>query len=247
MKALMYTLPLFSALAFACLSQAVKAETIGADDFSEPADTAINDKAPDVGSGNWSAGAQTISGAGVLDTNSVSEHSGSFLNLTRALGAGEILTLTFTSAESAGEMFTGGGAYAGMSFYIGGSEKFFIGDPGGGQPVNGWSLDGFAGGSGLVQSGLGAEAVTGVFTYSYDTGNATLTVSDGVDSASIARTYDPAQAIDRFRIQSGGTGTPQTNGIAIDSFSIVAAVPEPASLGLLAWGALGLMLWARKR
>lgn len=243
MKALTYTLTLMGAVALAGFAAPARAEVIGADDFSESDGTGINGKAPDVGGGNWSGpGGQTIVG-GILDTKQVGQHQGSFLDLARALGAGEVLTLRFTSAESAGLMFDING-YAGMSFYIGGDEKLFIGDPGGGQPVNGWSLDGFAGGSGLAQSGLGAEAVNGVFTYSYDTGAASLTVTDGANSATATRTYDPGLGLNRLRIQSGSSdGT----GLAIDSFTVTAGVvPEPASLGLIALGTVALMLRARR-
>lgn len=233
-------------LAMACIAFCgrASAEIIGADDFSEYTGTAVNGKLADIGGGAWSApGTQTIVG-GILDTDLVGQHEGSFLDLTRALGPGEILTLTFISAESAGAMFHLDG-YAGMSLYVGGSEKLFIGDPGGGQAVNGWALDGFAGGGPSTYTGLGSEAVTGTFTYNYDTGLGTLIVSDGVNSASTTHNYDPALALNRFRIQSGSS---DAAGLAVDSFNIsVAPVPEPASLGLLAAGAAVCLACQRKR
>lgn len=244
MKALASILSLALVLSGMGRMGTASAEIIGFDDFSEADGTAVNGKAADIGGGNWSSGGQTIVG-GVLDTASVGQHSGSFLNLTRALGPGETLSLRFTSTESAKQMFNIDG-YAGMSFYINGDERIFVGDPGGGQPVNGWSLDGFAGGSGLAQSGLGSEAVTGLFTYSYDTGAATLSVSDGMTSAAVNRTYNPGLALNRFRIQSGST---DNTGLAIDSFTVIAGapVPEPTSFALLALGIAAAVIRARKR
>lgn len=242
MKTLSGILSLSIALACIALCGQASAEIIGADDFSEADGTAVNGKPADVG-GSWGApGGQNVVG-GALDTKLVGQHQGSFLDFTRALGPGEILKLNFTSAESAGTMFDING-YAGMSFYINGDEKLFVGDPGGGQPVNGWALDGFAGGSGIAYSGLSSEAVTGTFTYNYNTGGATLQVSDGTTSASASRTYDPGLAINRFRIQSGSS---DATGLAISSFSVSAAVPEPATLGLLAMGAAACLACARNR
>ena len=242
MKTLSGILSLSLALACIALGGQAHAEVIGADDFSEADGTAVNGKPADVG-GTWGApDGQNVVG-GVLDTDPVGQHQGSFLDFTRALGPGEILTLTFTSAESAGTTFDVNG-YAGMSFYIGGDEKLFIGDPGGNQAVNGWALDGFAGGSGIAYSGFGSEAVTGTFTYNYSTGAATLEVSDGATSASTSRTYDPGLAINRFRIQSGSS---DAAALAISSFSVSAAVPEPAALGLLAMGAASCLAYGRKR
>jgi hypothetical protein len=242
MKILNGILSLSMALACIALCGQASAEVIGADDFSEADGTAVNGKSADVG-GAWSApGSQTIAG-GILDTDLVGQHQGSFLDFTRALGPGEILTLTFTAAESTGTTFDING-YAGMSFYIGGDEKLFIGDPGGGQAVNGWALDGFAGGSGISYSGLGSEAVTGTFTYNYSTGAATLQVSDGATSASTSRIYDPGLAINRFRIQSGSS---DAAALAINSFSVSAAVPEPAALGLLTMGFAGCLAYVRNR
>lgn len=218
------------------------AEIIGADDFSEADGTAVNGKAPDVGSGSWSApAAQTIVN-GILDTDPVGQHQASFLNFTRALGPGEVLRMDFKSAESAGLMFDING-YAGMSFYIDGSEKIFVGDPGGGQAVDGWSLDGFAGGT-IAYTGLGAEAVTGTFTYNYDTGVGELLVTDGVNIGTATHFYDPGLALNRFRIASGSS---DAAALAIDSFTVYAQVPEPASLVLLAMGLAAVMAQARKR
>jgi hypothetical protein len=221
----------------------VSAEIIGADDFSELDGTAVNGKAADVGGGNWSAPAAQTVVSGILDTDPVGQHEGSFLDLTRALGPGEVLTMTFQSAESAGLMFDING-YAGMSFYIGGSEKIFVGDPGGGQAVDGWALDGFAGGT-IAYSGLSVEAVDGTFTYNYDTGVGKISVTDGVNTGMATHFYDPGLALDRFRIQSGSS---DVAAIAIDSFSISAGqVPEPAALTLLATGIAAAVIRSRKR
>jgi hypothetical protein len=237
-------IPLLS-LTFACLafSSQAAAEIIGADDFNETDGTAVNGKLADVGGASWESGSQTIVG-GALDTDPVGQHQGSFLNLTRALGPGETLTMNFTSKESAGLMFDIDG-YAGMSFYVDGSEKLFVGDPGGGQAVNGWSLDGFAGGV-IAYTGLGNEAVTGVFTYAYDTGVGTLEVTDGASVGTAVHFYDAGLALNRFRIQSGSS---DAAAIAIDSFSISAGVPvpEPTSVGIVALGAFAGLARLRRQ
>lgn len=244
MKALNGILSLSVALAWIVLCGQASAEIVGADDFSEPDGTVVSGKLADVGGAPWEApGSQTIVG-GILDTDLVGQHQGSFLSLTRALGPGEILTMKFTSAATAGTLFEAGG-YAGLSIFTGGSEKLFVGDPGGDQIINGWALDGFAGGGPSTYTGLGSEAVTGTFTYNYDSGVGKLFVSDGVNSGSAVHNYDPALALNRFRIQSGST---DPAAIAIDSFSIsMSPVPEPASLGLLAVGIAGCLACSRKR
>ncbi|MAT71634.1 MAG: hypothetical protein CMJ58_19180 [Planctomycetaceae bacterium] len=218
------------------------AEIIGADDFSEPDGTALGGKAADVG-GTWSSNGQINGGA--FDTAQFGgAHDGSFVSLTRALAAGETLVMRFETLETDGTMFQPDNNYAGISLYIDNDEKFFVGDPAGGVDAagTGWTADGFAGGSGAVISTIGAEAVTGVFMYNYDTGNASLTVSDGAATETVYRTYDPGVAVNRLRIQAGD-GLAEINVSSLE----VSAVPEPATVGLLAVAAVGLALRARKR
>lgn len=232
------------AMAALGLSQA-SAQVIAADDFNDADGTAVNGKAADVGNGNWSApGGQSING-GILDTAMVGEHQGSFLSFTQPLAAGQTLTMNFTSAESAKTTFLGGGAYAGISFFIDDSEKVFVGDPGGGQPVNGWALDGFAfpGPQSSQYTGLANEVVSGTFTYSFDTGAATLSVTDGATVMSTTHTYLSGLALNRIRIQSGSDANA---GIAVNSFSVSAVVPEPTSLGIMLAGVAGLVRRSRK-
>ncbi|MCA9240406.1 MAG: hypothetical protein KDA37_09410, partial [Planctomycetales bacterium] len=127
-----------------------------------------------------------------------------------------------------------------------GSEKFFIGDPAGGADAAGlgWTLDGFAGGSGVAISTINAEAVSGIFTYDFDTGNASLTVNDGASSETIFRTYDPGVPVNRLRIQAGD-GAAEIN---VDGFVVSAStVPEPAGIAMLSALIGVLPLASRKR
>ncbi|MCA9236432.1 MAG: PEP-CTERM sorting domain-containing protein [Planctomycetales bacterium] len=218
------------------------AEIIGADDFSETDGSALGGKAADVG-GTWSSNGQINGGA--FDTAQFGgAHDGSFVGFTRALGAGETLIMTFETFDTGGTMFQPNNNYAGISLYLDNDEKFFVGDPAGGADAagTGWTADGFAGGSGAVISTINAEAVTGVFTYNFDSGNASLTLNDGASSETVYRTYDPGVAVNRLRIQAGD-GLAEIN---VSSFE-VSAVPEPASAGLMALALAGLAMQVRKR
>ncbi|MCO6046720.1 PEP-CTERM sorting domain-containing protein [Aeoliella sp. ICT_H6.2] len=245
MKTTSYALTLLLVGGVIAFANPAAAEVIGADQFNEPDGTALGGRMADVG-GTWSSNGQINSGA--FDTAQFGgAHDGSFVDFTRALGPGEILTMTFTTLDTGGTMFSdgvSGNSYAGISLYVGGDEKFFVGDPAGGNdiPGTGWGLDGFAGGSGFVVSSIGAEAVTGTFTYAYDTGNASLTVSDGTSSDTILRTYDPNVAVNRLRIQAGD-GTAEIN---VSSFEVSAAVPEPSTLCIAAVALVGLGIASRR-
>ncbi|TWT76991.1 hypothetical protein Pla123a_24160 [Posidoniimonas polymericola] len=218
----------------------VDAGVLGADDFSEGDGALLNGKTADVG-GVWAAPDSGQIQGGAYDTAQFGDsHQGAFVDFSGALAAGETLTMTFETLATAGDMFSdgvSGNSYAGISLYVGGDEKFFVGDPAGGNDVlgTGWTLDGFAGGSGVAISAIGSEAVSGVFTYHFDSGNASLTVDDGVTSDTIFRTYDPGVAINRLRIQAGD-GAAEIN---VASFSVSSDVPEPASLSLLGFIAVG--------
>lgn len=234
MKPTFYFPAVMAAMLAVAWSGRVDAAVLGADDFSEPDGTLLNGKPADVG-GVWAApAAGQIQGGGYDTAQFGDNHQGAFVDFGGALTAGQTLTMTFETLDTAGDMFSdgvSGNSYAGISLYVDGDEKFFIGDPAGGNDAlgTGWTLDGFAGGSGVAISTIGAEAVTGVFTYNYDTGAASLTVNDGAGSDTIFRTYDPGVAINRLRIQAGD-GAAEIN---VASFAVSSAVPEPASLAAL--------------
>jgi hypothetical protein len=191
--------------------------TVFADNFSEADGTALAGKLPDIG-GAWSVSgaAATVSG-GIVDTAGAARQAyGSF---DRALSAGHTLQLDFETADSAGNFSSVN--WAGISLYIGSSERIFIGDPGDSTAAE-WGLRGGNGTSLSGNSGVIDESVVGKFLYDFDTGAYELWLNDVLE---LSGTTQAGLALDRIRLANGGP-----SALAVDSLSVSLLIPTPAAL-----------------
>ncbi len=217
---------LLTLLAGSVFASGTHAATVFADDFNDADGTVLNGKAADVG-GPWSENTGVTINGGVLDTSGAGRTA--FADFTAALGPGEMITVTYDAAESAGSFSTG---WAGVSLYVGGSEEVFIGNPG---SIDNWGLDGGTIG-GTQDTGQTAEDLTATFTYAYDTGDWTFALSTGEN---LAGTGGSGRAFNRVRIANGEGGD-----LAVDSLQ-VDIVPEPASFLLLGLGGVTMLIRRR--
>lgn len=215
---------------------AASAALIFSDDFSEADGTAIAGKAADAG-GPWIETTTTnlaVQG-GAVNTSGAARVL--FAPFTRALAAGETLTMSFTSDTV--NPFTDG--YAGVSLFSGyagggnvGSERVFVGDRGGSSA--GWGIENTAGG---IQSTDKSLPATVTLTYAYNTGAAVLFVN----GASVGTaTLDSGIAANALRIANGSGGDLKVDNLTVNA---AAPVPEPAGVAVLGVAAAGLL--ARRR
>ena len=211
-----------AALASMACVGAAQGMTVFSDDFDDADGTVLDGKAADVG-GPWSENTGVTVNGGILDTSGAGRTA--FADFTAALGPGEIITVTYDAAESAGNFSSG---FAGVSLFIGGAEEVFIGNPG---SIDNWGIDGGTIG-GTQDAGQTAEDLTAVFTYAYDSGDWTFDLSSG---ESLSGTGVSGQGFNRLRIGNGEGGD-----LAVDSL-VVEIVPEPSSLALLGLGGLAVL------
>lgn len=202
------------------------------DDFSEAPGTAIDGKSADVG-GPWSEpNGATVSGDGTLDTTGAGRVA--FANFTSALGAGQILTLSYDTFALP-NFFSGG--YAGVSLYVGGSEQLFTGDLGGDTV---WGLaQAVVGGDNPDPGGDTTGETSATFTYNFDSGAWTFTTLAGVD---MSGTGVAGAAFDRLRVANGNGGDINVDNITVD----ISAVPEPSIAVLSGLALVGLGMRRRR-
>ncbi|MBB5351662.1 hypothetical protein HNR46_001901 [Haloferula luteola] len=228
MKPILRAMWLLSAASVAPLHAA----TVFADDFSETDGTEISGKAPDVGSA-WTGTAPTIV-AGTYDSTGAGR--GTFGNFTVALGAGQVLTLTYDSmVPNGGAFFTTG--WAGVSLYAGGSERLFTGDSG---VDTIWSVDQAAVlGLNLSSPGDSTEITSVTLQYYYDTGAWAFSTTSGVNLSGTGLAFE---AFDQIRIANGSGGDIRIDNLNVD----ISAVPEPSASLFAGLSVLGLGFLRRR-
>ena len=189
------------------------ATVVFADDFSYADGTALSGQTPQVGSGTWTGG-----GGWKVNGGAVSLVGGSdsvYGYFTSALGAGQKLTITFTTEAVTGFL---GSSWAVVSLFEGNYERNYMGDPGG--PTTCWGI----GGIGNVTTSDSSQANTATFTYEFDTGKWTFSTNGG----SYSGTGNPGYALDHIRIASGGTSDNPAGNMKLDSITVsIAPVVAP--------------------
>jgi hypothetical protein len=238
MKKLLFVLGFVSFLSAG--SNASNTVVVFNDDFNAANGTSLQGRAPLVGtSWNVTSGAALIQNQS-FDTSQSTSYTFAFGGLSRALGAGEEITLNFTTlAPSSGKFLTTG--WAGISLYTGGSggtERIFIGSVGG---FPNWGIQGGALSGTQILSTITSAAADVSFQYAYNTGNWSLSVGSG----SLSGTAAANLAFNTLRI--GGDFNNLAN-INVDSLSAsITTIPEPSVASLLALGLGVLFRRSRKR
>ena len=208
--------------AFASQASAAK---VFDDPFAVADGTALAGRTPPTG-GAWTVtvGAPlTITGQKVDTTGARRVIDAPF---TRALATGETLTLSVNTAAVGGNNFFSAG-FAGFRLMAGGVEKGFFGDTN--DDNTGWDLANTSLGGNESKSGVNTSAATAVLFYTYNTGVTTLVINGTRAAQGVLAANS---AIDDIQIENNNGGD-----IKFGQLSVDAAVPEPASLGLLGAGA----------
>lgn len=212
------------------------------DDFNGTNGTAST---PETG-GSWTTGKYKITGNALDSRTSADFMSAAF---TRTLGAGEILTLTFT---------TSGGAFKadealGFTLYDQDTAGEGLRNASVGKQAQGTVWLGHPGfGSGTALSSDIGVVATLTYTYTFDTGAWTLHATDGMNSDLVSGTDTAGHAMNSLQFMDRTTSPHNASNdsfLLIDSVSAdISAVPEPATTAvLLGLGALGVVLYRRRK
>lgn len=228
--------------------------TVFLDTFSQPAGTALNGTAANIG-GTWFDGngnGGSVSAENSLDTSGNGRLL--FNTFTSTLGAGQMITLSYEMVTPTPSDEVGGpynGCWAGVSLYTGevggtstGTEQMFEGL----VSTTSLGVDGaaFAGhGIGSGDTDQANNVLT--LTYAYDTGAWTYSSDGGLYTLSGIGT--PDLALNGLRVANGGSdGGGHYGDINLTDLTVtISAVPEPTSMALFGLGGLGLALWRRSR
>jgi hypothetical protein len=218
-------------------------------------------------SGTWGAGTNNVVSPGLTfakngtalttsgnSSETVGGNNGNFRGLPATVGTGTAYVSLLAKFDGG----TAGSDYAGVSLFNGGSENLFIGQPGGQTAGAGfWGLDQATGNH---STSVPEDGTTHLFVIRIDYGGATNASGNDrvrmyVDPTPGLAAPDVAPALDldatrsvsfnQVRIQAGGTQQVAFDELRVATDYASAVTPEPASLGLLSVGALGLL--ARRR
>lgn len=236
MKALSYIFSLGLLLGCACLAGQANAALVLQDSFSYADGDLLHGKDPAIG-GTWdipNGGGNLDVQGGIVDTQG--EGRVAFIDFDSALGAGQVLTLVIDGATTGGNMFGPNTGYAGVSLYVNGDERIFIGSP---FNKDFWGVDG--GITGLQLSDNADEDNTATFTYEYDSGDWTFSLAAGTP---LSGTGTAGVAFNRVRFANGNNGDLALDALSVDISDVV---PEPSTLAVVALSAVGLLTLARKR
>lgn len=236
-----HLIPLLAISALALSLPVCKGTTVFSETFSQAPGTLIVGKSADVG-GTWT-GSGTDNTTWGISSGNTADTSGAarlvFNGFTSALGAGEVITLSFdTYLQSNGAGLNGG--WAGVSLFDNyvsasnpGNEDMFLGEP----SATAWGKDGGAiGGQQYGTDGAINNHLT--LTYYYDTGKWTF----ASDTSSLNGTGTAGLALNGLRIGNGNNGDINLDSINVD----ISPVPEPTSVALVGAG-MGMLLALRRR
>ncbi|MDD7887732.1 T9SS type A sorting domain-containing protein [Flavivirga sp. 57AJ16] len=159
---------------------------------------------------NWyNISGDFTSSGGIISTEGASTDSSfGFIDFTRAIGAGDVLEVSFSSNTVANFATNG---WCGMSLFDADDERLFIGSP---WNVTNWGAEGAALGSSFHFAETSPVA-TVVFTYNYDTGAWSLDINGEVQSGTTTGAY----AFETLRISAGNNGGDVTD-IAVSNLVV---------------------------